>query len=195
MFLLGGQAIKSNTFFRCREHWWSKSMSERTLKEQISNIRGEINKSAQELGVDFAELSYEEAAKKRVQLMTKFAGSDQWRFPWEHLIHSNIATYRDVDGTAYQLISDFIKNSRTLMIFNEEDERAGFEFKDGTQVIPVLDECLSFEFYLTNKNLDYFICFNHHDYLITAGTAASWLKDLLDENHELKKPIKEIVPV
>jgi hypothetical protein len=171
------------------------SSIQRNTTEQLWNIRGEINESAQKLNADFVELSYEEAAKKRVQLMTKFAGSDQWTFPWDHLTHSNIATYRDMDGNAYQLISDFIKHSETLMLFNEEDERAGFEFRDGAQIVPTLDECLSFEFYLTNEELDYFICFNHHDYLITAGTAADWLKSLLDENRELKKPIREIVSV
>jgi hypothetical protein len=167
-------------------------MTVRTLKEQLSNIRGEINESAQKLHADFREISYEEAAQKRIQLMTKFAGSDRWTFPWDHLIHPNIATYRDIDGNAYLLISDFIKHSKTLMLFNEEDERAGFEFRNGTHVVPVLDECLDFEFYLTNEELDYFICFNHHDYLITAGTAADWLKSLLNEDRELVKPIAEI---
>lgn len=170
-------------------------MTTRTLSEQLSNIRGEINESAQNLHADFIEISYEEAAKKRVQLMTKFAGSDRWTFPWEHLIHPNIATYRDIHGNAYQLISNFIKHSKTLMLFNEEDERAGFEFRDGIQIVPILNECLSFEFYLTNEEIDYFICFNHHNYLITAGTAADWLKNLLDENRELKKNIEEIISV
>ena len=168
-------------------------MTTQTLKEILSNIRSEIIESAQKVNADFIELSYEESARKRIQLMTKFSGSDRWTFPWEHLIHTDIATYRDMDGKAYLLISDFIQHDKTLMLFNEDDERAGFEFRDGAYIVPILDECLSFEFYLTNDKFDYFICFNHHDYLITAGTAADWLKSLLDEDRELRKPIEEII--
>jgi hypothetical protein len=170
-------------------------MTSRTLNEQLANIRGEIIESAQSLGIDILELSYEDAAKKSLELMTKFAGSGNWTFPWEHLIYPYIATYTDGDGNAYKLISNFFKDndSKVYMLFNEDEERAGFEFRDGAGIVPILDECLSFEFYLTNQELDYFICFNHHDYLVTAGTAAIWLLSLLDENRELIKPLSEII--
>jgi hypothetical protein len=59
--------------------------------------------------------------------------------------------------------------------------------------VRVLEECFNFEYYLTDQDCSYFICFNHHKYLVTAGTAADWLKNLLDENRKLKKPIEEII--
>jgi hypothetical protein len=164
-------------------------MTSRTLKEELCNIRGEIKQAAQTVGAVVYELSYEETTLKRIALMTKFAGSDDWTFPWQHLNYPNIATYRDINGNAYQLITDFVKYSKVFMLFNKDDERAGFEFNNGADIVPILDICLSFEFYLTNQEIDYFICYNHHDYLITSGTAADWLKSLLNENGELIEPI------
>ena len=32
----------------------------------------------------------------------------------------------------------------------------------------------SFEFYLTNRDTTYLVCFNHHDFLIGTGEATQW---------------------
>lgn len=32
------------------------------------------------------------------------------------------------------------------------------------------------EFYVTNKNNEYLLCFNHHDVLIACGDATEWIK-------------------
>lgn len=33
------------------------------------------------------------------------------------------------------------------------------------------------EFYVTNKNNEYLLCFNHHDVLIACGDATEWIKN------------------
>jgi hypothetical protein len=71
------------------------------------------------------------------------------------------------------------------MLFNCSDDTSILKFSEGKYVVPVLQECSDFEYYLTNHELDYFICFNHHDSLIASGNATSWLEGLTDENSEL----------
>ena len=62
------------------------------------------------------------------------------------------------------------------MFFNEDEDQAMFHFADGAEVVPVLEECTPFEFYLTDDSAAYLICFNHHDVLLATGTAAPWLE-------------------
>ncbi|MEO6457793.1 MAG: hypothetical protein ABIO92_05915 [Chloroflexia bacterium] len=49
------------------------------------------------------------------------------------------------------------------------------EFEQGTQISRVLGECFNFEFYVTNPEVEYILCHNHHDFLVATGTATSWL--------------------
>jgi hypothetical protein len=41
--------------------------------------------------------------------------------------------------------------------------------------VAVLAESTGFEFYLTDIDATFLLCFNHHDFLIAAGDARPWL--------------------
>ncbi len=58
-----------------------------------------------------------------------------------------------------------------------------FELAHGRDAVAILEECTGFEFYLTNVEAKFLVCFNHHDFLIAAGDAAPWLIALLNRRH------------
>ena len=80
------------------------------------------------------------------------------------------------DSESWRWVSGFLENNSVIMFFNEDDDISVFEFQDGKDIVPVLAETNSFEFYLTDKSISYTLCFNHHDYLVATGTAADWLR-------------------
>ncbi len=75
-------------------------------------------------------------------------------------------------------IRDFV-DSEAIMFFNPEQEKSSFLFANGEDMVSVLGESYAFEFYITNKKLEYFICFNHHDYLICSGSAQNWIEKFI----------------
>lgn len=144
------------------------------------------------------ELDAQKSDKFRTSLFSKFTDASLKGHIWENILEEHfdhVASYGDPDNEIYLLISDFVGYEEVFMVFDRLDEKSVFRFKDGSQIVPLLSECYDFEFYLTDHQLQYLLCLNDHDYLIAVGTAADWLKNLLDENRELKRPIHEIVSV
>lgn len=52
----------------------------------------------------------------------------------------------------------------------------------GNNVVKILSEMFNVEFYVTNKNNDYLLSFNHHDILSACGNAKEWLKQYNPSN-------------
>jgi hypothetical protein len=134
-------------------------------------IRNEIIEVTKLTNASISELAPEEQQEIRRQIFLKFV-HDKPRWIWEGLTDKVAVQNPD----AWRWVSDFVMNAEVLMFFNKQDEIAIFKFDDGSQLVPVLSECTGFEFYLTNATTDYLICFNHHNFLIAAGTAVDWLK-------------------
>lgn len=62
------------------------------------------------------------------------------------------------------------------MFFNPSDEKKIYSFPKGDDVVAILSETYGYEYYITNRAVDYLLCFNHHDVLITCVNAKEWLK-------------------
>jgi hypothetical protein len=149
------------------------------------HYRDQVRTAAKVVNARITELSAEQSQQVRAAVLQRFV--DGSRIPsagfskrrtleswplWEAL--RGAASVQAVDG--WRWVSDFVGNSTVVMFFNEDEDRTMFRFADGAQLVPVLEECTPFEFYLTNDDAEYLICFNHHDVLIGAGTAALWLE-------------------
>jgi hypothetical protein len=50
-----------------------------------------------------------------------------------------------------------------------------FQVPSGSSLDQLLSNTFGFEFYVTDLNADYLICFNHHDVLVGCGNAQQWL--------------------
>jgi hypothetical protein len=66
------------------------------------------------------------------------------------------------------------------MFFDRDRDESGVVFEAGSCLVNVLGECTGFEFYLTDLEGDYVICFNHHDFLIGTGSAETWIREHLN---------------
>ena len=56
-----------------------------------------------------------------------------------------------------------------------------FEVSSGDALDLLLGETTGFEFYVTDADASYLVCFNHHDFLVCLGDARGWLKGLLHD--------------
>ncbi len=52
------------------------------------------------------------------------------------------------------------------------------EVSSGDALRSLLANSYHFEFYVTDVDASYLICFNHHDFVIAWGTACPWLRQL-----------------
>ena len=95
-------------------------------------------------------------------------------FIWESF--KDYAYYQN--SNAWSLIKDYVKENKCIMFFNKSDDRNGFLISNGFELQKIIEESFGFEFYITDENLSYLICFNHHDILYGLGKAIDWVKEV-----------------
>ncbi|UGY17737.1 hypothetical protein [Bradyrhizobium septentrionale] len=78
----------------------------------------------------------------------------------------------------WELISKYV-GAKQCVLF-EDRAREIWRFRDGSDLLQILDNCPPMEFYICDEEASYLLCSNHHDYLIGWGAASSWV-DQLDE--------------
>ena len=88
---------------------------------------------------------------------------------------------------AWSLIHDYVKDNECIMFFNKSDDENVFFILNGRELQQILEESFGFEFYITDKNYSYLLCFNHHDILYGSGKAKEWVSEILKGHLEWKK--------
>lgn len=53
-----------------------------------------------------------------------------------------------------------------------------WRFRNGTDLLRLLEECSALEFYVCDEDASYLLCSNHHDFLIGWGHASAWVDGL-----------------
>lgn len=143
-----------------------------------------VAEAAQCLGIDFRVPSAQEAAVIREGVVTKFTrGMEGATRTWERLLAH--ASVNNPDG--WKLMDDYLSGRPFIVFFNEHEDKIMLEFPPGSMLVPIIEECPGFEFYVTDHEASYMLCFNHEDFLIGAGAAAEW--DVLTQqtNGEAKR--------
>ncbi|MFI3231692.1 MAG: hypothetical protein R3Y29_09120 [bacterium] len=136
----------------------------------MSKISRHIVGEASELKINLIELSKNYTNILFEKIMVKYIEKPVGTFVWEKIVDN----FSVCDGNAWKWINEFIQNKNTIMILL--DEEASFIFQNGEDVVLLLAELYPFEFFLTDENLTYLLCYNHHDYLTASGIAKEWLK-------------------
>ena len=93
---------------------------------------------------------------------------------WEKFIHYESLN----DDMAWGYIKEFVKDNECIMFFNQEEEKEMFLIQSGEDLNYVLSETYGFEFYITNIQCSYLLCFNHHNILYGCGIAEKWIIEL-----------------
>ena len=139
-------------------------------------IHDKILKESMVLGINIHLFSDEVLGKIRTKIRSRFAKKHTTtnRWLWEHL--DDDKTYNVQNPEAWQWIDEFIEGDEIFMFFDEYESNALIKFDNVHDLVKILGETSHFEFYLTNQQTTYLLCFNHHDFLIGAGTAKIWLE-------------------
>lgn len=95
-------------------------------------------------------------------------------FIWDGLISA--AYLHDPQG--WLKTGDFIEENPCLLLISDGYERKAFRFLNGSDLVKLLNNTFAFEFYITDEQYSYLICFNHHDCLIGCGNALTWIESL-----------------
>ena len=137
------------------------------------NIYEEIMNAVNTLNINVVQISENQSEEIIKKVIKKYTTEKENRYLWEEIVDYFSVNNKD----AWKWVNEFIGNSEAIMFFNNSDERKSFLFKNGNDLVSVLSETYGFEFYITNKDLTYLLCFNHHDILISSGIAKEWLKN------------------
>lgn len=117
-----------------------------------------------------------EERKKLLNLVQKkyIDSSKKGKWLWEKFFRCETLA----DDRAWSYIKDFVKDNECIMFFNQEDEKEMFLIQSGDDLNYILSETYGFEFYITNRECAYLLCFSHHDILHGCGTAEKWISSL-----------------
>ncbi|MGY0375271.1 DUF6756 family protein [Clostridium sp. JNZ J1-5] len=136
------------------------------------NIGEQIKQAEVGLKIEIREVPDLQKDELISRVIKKFCRSRNLFPLWDKL-----SSYGSIsDSQSWSLINKFIGDSEAILFFNPHDERRAFQFKNGWDLVPTLSETYNAEFYVVNGDLDYLICFNHHDTLIICGKAYEWFK-------------------
>lgn len=138
----------------------------------MGSIQNELAEGIRTVGANARVLSGTDSDQILAALRSRFGAGNGARALWEDL--SDKASHHNPD--AWRWISDYVQDRHCLLATRPSLERAAFEFGSGEDLVKVLAECSAFEFYVTDKEFSYILCFNHHDYLIAVGSAKNWLQ-------------------
>ena len=125
----------------------------------------EIVESALDVGAPVRQLSEEEVSRVVSALIAKFCARPG-RWLWER-VDTSVALQ---DADAWTLIAAFASD-RPILLVESARGWEGIEFASTVDVVRVLGDLPGFEFVLSNASTDYFLAFNHHDFLVADGSA------------------------
>lgn len=134
----------------------------------------EIEKTAKSNGIYIERLCEERAEIIKTNITKKYVHSYSDIFLWESF--KAFAVKQTDDG--WQKLCDFVGNKTCLMFFDNMEDESVFVLKNGQDLYTLLSEMYGFEFYITDFETEYLLCFNHHDCLLGCGRAKKWVESL-----------------
>jgi hypothetical protein len=114
-----------------------------------------------------AQLMPQDVVDTRVRSLIDRFRVRSGRWIWEQLA----ADISWQDPEAWRLIASFRDDGPLALLLENNDRWSGVEFASACDITRVLESTWGFEFLITNERTDYFIAFNHHDYLLVSGSA------------------------
>jgi hypothetical protein len=107
-----------------------------------------------------------------LRLLERLAVDVTCRAPWDGA--AGPEGKRRPDG--WKLIPMYV-GGRPCVMF-PQCARSMWNFRSGSDLRRVLDECPAIEFYVCDEEASYLLCSNHHDFLIGWGAASQWVERL-----------------
>lgn len=134
----------------------------------------EIEKVAKSNSIYIERICEKRAEIIKRNITKKYVYSYPGIFFWEKF-KAPAVIQRD-DG--WQKLCDFVGSKCCLMFFDNMEDESVFVLKNGKDLYTLLGEMYGFEFYITDFETEYLLCFNHHDCILGCGRAEKWVKSL-----------------
>lgn len=145
-----------------------------TSFDALSPIYLQIEETAKYRKLQIKKLSIDETKHFFEEIKLKYCNQITGRFLWETICGTAECVAVSNDD-AWKWIAEFIEANQAILFFNPSEETESFEFNNGEDIVNVLENCFDFEFYVSNRSMDYLICFNHYRILYACGSASRWL--------------------
>ena len=115
-----------------------------------------------------------EAERKNLlkKLLDRFGIDLARRAPWD----TDAAPDGCLRPDGWQLTAKYVGASTCLLMV--AGARDVWRFRDGADLLRILEECPALEFYVCDESASYLLCSNHHDVLIGWGSAKAWVEEL-----------------
>ena len=139
----------------------------------MSIVRTEIEEAIAKSNVNAYKIDDQTANNIWDSIAMKFTNvTGNYCWLWENFFDEYAVN--DVDSWTW--IQYFLKNRPCYFIVNHCGEKTAYYFDSGNSIVDMYDETGQLiEFYVTDENFTYLLCYNHHDYLIACGSAKEWL--------------------
>lgn len=137
--------------------------------------RGQVIEAAVSQGIGYKEIPPDEMNQVRQRVLEKFVAPEGRNklFFWEDLLPPHASVHNE---EGWRWVGEFIDKSEVVLFFREDREEYGFQLFSGPDLVKIVGESNDDEFYLTDPQVSYFLCHNHHDFLLSSGEAVSeWL--------------------
>ncbi len=144
------------------------------ILKKIDYVANEILEEVKNIQCPIEELDGQKSEKIRNDVKKKYVHPSYREIHWENFVQDLEYSFKDENG--WYVIQNFPYTKPVLMFFNERESKFMFRFNNLRDVSKVYGETFGYEFYLTNEDSDFLICFNHHDYLIGLGKAYEWVQ-------------------
>ena len=141
---------------------------------KVMKIGSEIEKTAKSNAIYIERLCEKRAETIKRNITKEYVYSYSDIFLWEQF--KAFAVKQIDDG--WQKLCDFVGNKSCLMFFDNWEDEAVFVLKNGQDLYRLLGEMYGFEFYITDFETEYLLCFNHHDCLLGCGRAKKWVESI-----------------
>lgn len=139
-------------------------------------IADDIESNAAKLGVHAHRLVPEANKRVRAEVVARYARSPSVWPLWDGPDDGTREEASVQDASAWRWAAEFVGDAPCILLWSPHDEPDAIRFESGRDLGAVLDEMYLTEFYVTDDEATYLICFNHHDYLIAEGRAVGWLR-------------------
>lgn len=118
-------------------------------------------------------LPEDRASQIRERVMGAWRKDRRRRLLWEQLAGSSV---QDPEG--WRRIPDYVGDAGCVLFFDESTCDDLLAVPSGAALRTLLEESYHFEFYVTGTGDDYVLAFNHHDFLVGAGSAEAFVERL-----------------
>lgn len=113
-----------------------------------------------------ALLAPDVATDLRTRIARTFPPRRPGRTMWERVLFD--VSVQDVEGWRHLCL--LVGDSACVLFADREDSQEMILCDSGTALLAVLEHSPHFEFYVTDQEVRFLACFNHHDFLMVAGS-------------------------